>query len=362
MTASADPNPPLTPSPATAPLAPSAPRLSAERSAALHRAALSALLREHFGRDGLTVDTVGAGAGAVQGDTAWLLLAGAGERALGHALGWSVRAGASVLHLVVAPDEAALNTRRAAGLDPRPTVWAQQGRTVEQVEPLPAPDLPHPADALAALGPAIAELGASVIVEDGIVFGEVRGLEVARVLTADDGTPELRVGVGVFDQEAFAALADGADPRVGLARLIAEVHERRRAGALIHPMNRLARERWLRSVVLDDPALAGAERLVPVAPLIGRRGIHERQPAAALGIGADGGSVLVVCTVGVDLDVVPTAAELSRHHGADSVVVVVPPRDRHRLIDELAGRLAVPARVEAIEPPWDPDLASTSRQ
>ena len=76
MTASADPNPPLTPSPATAPLAPSAPRLSAERSAALHRAALSALLREHFGRDGLTVDTVGAGAGAVQGDTAWLLLAG----------------------------------------------------------------------------------------------------------------------------------------------------------------------------------------------------------------------------------------------------------------------------------------------
>lgn len=311
-------------------------------------------MRDHFGREGLDIVAVGGGAGAHDADTAWVLVSGAGDRALGHALGWATRAGAGELHVIVDESEAAVNARRAAGFDPMPIVWSRRGAELVAAVAEPVPEVPHPAEPLEAFRSALHDLGVTVVVEDGVVFGEVRGLEVARVLIADDGVPELRVGVGVFDQEAYAAMADGADPLDGLARLVADVMARRRADALIHPMNRLARERWLRSEVVERPELVDARRLVPVAPLVRRRGLHERQPAAAVGISSVGSSVLVVCTVGVDLDVAPTAGELAVHHRVDEVVVGVPPRDEHRLVRQLVDRLAVPARLQVVPAPWDP--------
>ena len=47
--------------------------------------------------------------------------------------------------------------------------------------------------------------------------------------------------------------------------------EARRSGDLAHPLNQLARERWLRRCVLDCPGLINALRLRPMAPPTPRR-------------------------------------------------------------------------------------------
>ena len=62
---------------------------------------------------------------------------------------------------------------------------------------------------------------------------------------------------------------------------------------------------------------------------------------------ADGAPVVVVCSVGIDLDLVPFAAD-ARHAlaGPDArLVLAVPERDVHPVTRELAARLAEPAEV-----------------
>ncbi len=57
--------------------------------------------------------------------------------------------------------------------------------------------------------------GLDVVVEQGVVRGEVLGLEVARVVRAEDGSAAIEAGVGRFDREAGALLNAGAaeEPR-----------------------------------------------------------------------------------------------------------------------------------------------------
>ena len=104
-----------------------------------------------------------------------------------------------------------------------------------------------------------------------MVTGEVLGLEVARVVVDDAGAAALEVGVGRHDRDAFA---DGAGdlptrrrPRRASSTPCAS---HRRAGAEAHLLNRLAPERWLRSVLVDRPDLVGAARLHPVAAVVAR--------------------------------------------------------------------------------------------
>ena len=68
--------------------------------------------------------------------------------------------------------------------------------------------------------------------------------------------------------------------------------------------------------------------------------------------------VVVVCSSGVDLDLVPFAADARAAHdgarpgvgaGSSRLVIVTPSRDRLRVVGEIAGRLRQPAAFVSLD-------------
>ena len=201
--------------------------------------------------------------------------------------------------------------------------------------------------------------GAVPVVEHGVVTGEVRGLEVCRVV--DDpftGAVRLEVGVGAHDREAFAIM-HGDVPTVDALRR----RRRRRRACTAGPARSSIRSAgWC-------PSGCCAGRWPPTPrPSVWstwcRR--HRRSPVRTSRTGfparrsateATAAPVVVVCSVGVDLDVVPyaTDARLAASergdapgvgHGEVEVIVAAPARDLVAITAELAGlaRHAGPAR------------------
>jgi hypothetical protein len=141
--------------------------------------------------------------------------------------------------------------------------------------------------------------------------------------------------------------------RDALASVIATVRENRRAGRESHPLSRLAQERWVRAVLAARPDLVGATRLEPVAPLLPRDSVKDVVPACLLGEDADGEPVVVACSVGIDLDLVPTAAEMRALHAPGArLVLAVPARDDHPVTRRIASRLREPAEIVALPDDW----------
>lgn len=250
---------------------------------------------------------------------------------------------------IVTEDCAGLLARRASQFADPPVVWFTVGATLEQARPepvLPPPPLdPRVADFAAQ----IVAAGADPVVEHGRLVGEVHGLEVARVVVGDDG-PRLEIGVGRFDREANALLG-GTD----LAGVVELVRRHRRLDAETHPLKLLARSRWLRAELLADPGLVGADHLAPLAPTVEPPDLRTPWPAPAVGIDRDGAPVVVVASVGVDLDLVPAAADArlaafpeTGGRGA-RLLLAVPPRDAHPVTVALAAALARPAEVVPVD-------------
>lgn len=160
-------------------------------------------------------------------------------------------------------------------------------------------------------------------------------------------------------EEAFGAPAARPGPgRAGPADVLSDVVEqvrtRRRAGAPSHPANILAPERWLRSVVIRNPDLVGAAELSPASPPEERPNLRANAVAPALGTDADGTPVVVVCSTGIDPELVPAAAEVraSAPGARARLVLVVPARDDHPMTRHLAARLVVPAEVTPVPDDW----------
>ena len=127
--------------------------------------------------------------------------------------------------------------------------------------------------------------GATLVVEHGVVTGEVRGLEVCRVVdqpttgyfdedrigpaSGHEGYGSgvmVEVGVGGPDREAFRIIHGDLPTVDALAEVVATVAGHRGAGAPPHPLNRLVPERLLRSRLEAAPELVGLHRIEPVAP------------------------------------------------------------------------------------------------
>lgn len=246
--------------------------------------------------------------------------------------------------------EAAAVARRAALFDPSPVVWEIQGTSVEPAAAAPWSPLPAPA-----LEPHIADLlsldDVEVITEHGVVFGECRGLEVARV-SGSGPEQRLDVGVGAYDQGAFAVINPELTPIESLVEVVAQVLTHRRRGALVHPLNRLARERWIRSELVADPSMVGMRELAVIEPIEPRTGVKDVVAASALGVADSGETVLVASTVGIDLDAVPAAADLAEQYDADRIMVVLPDRDRHPLVQAVAARSRRPIEFVTAPEPW----------
>ena len=182
--------------------------------------------------------------------------------------------------------------------------------------------------------------GATPNVEHGVVTGEVRGLEVCRVV--DDphtGAVRLEVGVGAHDREAFAILHGDVPTVEALAGVVAAVAEHRRPDGAPHPLNRLAPERLLRWRLQEEPSLLGLTDVVPIQPPVPRQSIKDRAPCSAVGRRVDGSPALVVCSSGVDLDLIPYALDARQLPGVEAgeILVVAPERDLVAITAEIAA-------------------------
>lgn len=327
--------------------------LDADRLAGLARTKLEGLVRRAF--PDVQADAVGfnAGVGLVDGDRAFVLLIQRAPSPLAAALAWGEQYGATELHVVV-DDPDPMLALEARGLAPQPTLWHAVGT---ELVAMPDPGLASVAEApLSVLAqiPTLEAAGCEVVIEHGVVIGEVLGLEIARVAVEADGQAVVRVGVGLYDQEAHALVHAHSPVDERLRDVSAEVRRYRNADARPHPLNRVARERWLRSIVCSDPGLLQLDSCVIEAPIVARGGIHEQRPVAARGTRGSR-NVLVVCSSGIDLDLVPTAAAHLAHGGlarADEVLLVLPQRDHHAVIERMLAHLAVDASLVAIADPW----------
>lgn len=327
---------------------------------------LGALVRDHLGGDpGVSPGVFALGAGARVGEDAWVLLEDDPARGLGPALAWAVRQGATALRLLAERDTGLL-ARRAGAFRFPIEVWHVEGRTLlpAVAEPLAPP--PGPSPEHLELVPVIEAGGATAVVEHGVVLGEVRGLEVCRVVDdAATGAVRLEVGVGVHDREAFAIIHGDLPTEAALRGVVDAVTAHRGPGAVDHPLRRLVPERLMRWQLTQDPRAIGLGTLAPVEPPQPRPNVKDRFPATAMGMTADGDEVVVVCSVGVDLDVIPYATDArvaAGGGGSDapgvgngsgrSTWVVVPARDRVAITSELIGLLDEPVRL--VDAPVEP--------
>jgi hypothetical protein len=298
-------------------------------------------VRSHFGIDTVTRTSFPGGAACSANLRGFVLVETDTARSLGKAMAWARQQGLSELHVIV-EDDAGVLARRAAQFTDPPTVWWLNGTDLHATEPepiLPAPQPPADLELIDLLEHA----GLEVVHEHDHVAGELRGLEVARVLG-----DRLEVGVGEADRELTAMLHGNLAPSDALERVVAIVQEHRRPDAPPHPLNQLVPERWLRTTLSNDPGRLGLDRLEPASSPRPRVGLRERDIACAMGPDA-----VVVCSVGVDLDLVPAAAEARLSLAPDArLLLVVPERDDHPATRALASRLHAPAEVVALSGDW----------
>jgi hypothetical protein len=201
--------------------------------------------------------------------------------------------------------------------------------------------------------------GLEVVAEGGVVRGEVNGLEVARIVHGATtagvpiAEPQLEVGVGKADRELTAMVHGELAPVDQLARVVGIVREHRRPGAPRHPLNQLVPERWLRAVACRDPGIVGLATLRPAPGVRPRTNLSERDIAIATGAAADGAPVVVACSVGIALELVPTAADAREAIDPSArLLLALPERDDHPGTRRLAARLRTPAEVLPVRGDW----------
>ncbi|MGI9624522.1 MAG: hypothetical protein ACR2PK_16945 [Acidimicrobiales bacterium] len=330
--------------------------IDAGRLAGLARTKLESLVRSEFPEVTADAQSFNAGVGLIDGDRAFVYLIDETPSPMAAVLAWGRRNGANDMNVVVDEVDPVL-VLQATGLDPAPTLWRVEGGRMTSVAPTsPAiTDRAPPEEALEQVS-VLRDSGLDVVIEHGVVIGEVLGLEVARVVVDSEGRASVRVGVGLYDQEAHELLHADSPIEERLARVSDEVRRHRHREAGPHPLNRVARERWLRTIVMGDPELVGLKTMAPLEPIAARGGIHQEVPAAGVGVRHDGSSAIVVCSTGIDLDLVPVAsAHLSRDgvsHDVGDLVLVLPERDRHPIIEQMAEHLRVRATITSVDDPW----------
>jgi hypothetical protein len=344
------------------------PATDGERRSRLLGIKLRALVADHLARP-VDVEPVPypSGAAIVIDGAAWVLVEGAAARSLGPALAWAVRRGASSLDIVVDADAGVL-ARRAGRLDFPVSVWFPEGRVLLPVVPEALPEPSPPLEEHLALVPVIEAAGATANIEHGVVVGEVRGLEVCRVVDqptvghfaelgdidapaalvppADTGVL-LEVGVGANDREAFRMLHGDIPTVDALAAVVDAVLEHRSPDAPQHPLNRLGQERYLRWQLQADPGLVGLAAVEPAEPPVPRPNLKDPVPCVARGIDEGGREVAIVCSVGVDLDLVGFVADVQEMVDTP-VVVALRSRDALAITREVLGLLASPVDVRVV--------------
>jgi hypothetical protein len=308
---------------------------------------LATLIREHGAGGNLQPTPFALGAATIDGSIGWVLLDERQQRGLGPVLAWAVRAGVDHLH-VLAEEGTGTIARRATAFRMPVEVWhiAERVLLPAIAEPLPLPrEVPIGHDRFR---PLIIEGGAVPSVEHGVLFGEVRGLEVCRVVTDQQtGAARLEVGIGQHDREAFQMLHGDVPTVQALARVVATVAPRRQHGADPHPLNRIGQERALRARLIDVPEMIGASLIEALPSPLARTNVKDPQPCVAHAV-IEGRSTTLVVSTGVDLDLVPFATD-ARLATGDPTRIVVPARDAVPVLTDITDLLDDPMAIIPID-------------
>mgnify|MGYP000090937899 CR=1 FL=1 len=347
-----------------------------ERRQQLLGAQLRGLVGDHLGTPiDAEPNGFGAGAALMVGTVAWASIDGPAHRRLGAALAWAHRQGATTLN-VVAAEGGGTVARRALGFSLPIEVWFPDGRMLLPVVPDACVPSVEPGSEHLTLVALIEEAGAEPRIEHGVVTGEVRGLEVCRVVDEptvgnfvelsdvagdaermaenvsgrDSGGVILEVGVGANDREAFQLLHGHLPTVEALAGVVAAVAEHRSVATRQHPLNRMAVERFLRWQVEREPDRLGLESLAAVESPVVRLSMKHGEPCVGQGLDTEGRSVLVVFSSGVDLDLMPFVADAVQCTAEtfDRVIVTLPERDLVSITADLSQLLTQPVELIAL--------------
>jgi hypothetical protein len=284
---------------------------------------LRALVREHLQltvEPSGTSETFALGSSFITADAVWVLVDGDASRALGPVLAWTAK-----FHLpvqLVVETHSGLLARRAQFFNVDITVWHADEKTLLPAVPEPLAPIAQPKESHLSFIDLITSVGADAVVEHGIVVGEVRGLEMCRVV--DDvvtGEARLEVGMGVNDREAFAMVHGELPTEQAMRNVIEAVAVHREFGANAHPFNQFGAERFHRWRALQDPSLVGFSALMPTNPPLPRTNLKDAVPCAAIGVTTENESSVAVFVNGVDLDVVPFAVDVAIAAGVQRVVI-----------------------------------------
>lgn len=353
------------PSPQPSPPPPAASGDS-ERRSRLLGIKLRALVGDHVGGIEAEPQPFPNGSALVVDDAAWVLVDGAAARSLGPALAWALRAEATSLH-IVADHDTGLLARRATRFRFPVRVWFAEGRVLlpAVAEPLAVPPtaLPEHLELVATIEAA----GATPSVEHGVVVGEVRGLEVCRVVaeptvghvtelgdfdpappaTGDVDGVLLEVGVGPNDREAFRMLHGDIPTVEALGAVVESVVAHRSADAPQHPLNRLGQERYVRWQLEQEPGRVGMVAIEGAEPPLPRTNLKDPVPCVATATDADGANHHVVCSVGVDVDLAGYVADVQTMVDTP-VIVALRARDTLAITRDTLAQLLVPVEIRTV--------------
>lgn len=313
-----------------------------ERRSRLLSAKLRAMARSVVGDaiDAFVVEPFPLGTALVGADSAWFLIETGSTSALGSCLGWAMRRGLEV-NIVTDQGGGAL-ARRATGFTWPVTVWDCDGPAITVASPVDHRSPQEADQSRRQFIELITDCGAEPVLEFGVLTGEVRGLEVCRVVTDPDGTRErLEVGMGVHDREVFSMVHAETPIRESLADVVATVRGHRVPGAAHHPFNSLAIERFMRWRVMDDPGSMGLEGFESLEPPTPRANVADAVPCVGRGRTRSGRHDLMVFVNGIDLDVVPFAVDAAKKYRSDAVSIVSRSKDVTPTMRSMASR-AVP--------------------
>ena len=236
--------------------------------------------------------------------------------------------------VVVAPSNRASDLARQAEDFDQITIWELDATTIVEVKASALPVVPTLTEAALEHVELFESVGAAAVDDFGRLVAEVEGLEIARA----EASGEVAVGVGSADRELHSYVHRHQEILVSLNNAAEAVRSIRRQGAAGHPLNRRARQRWLRAVAFAEPTLLGAHRLEMLPPLQERVLQLGPEPCAALD--PDAGTMFVF-SAGIDPDVVPTATDFRRRHESTETVIVTSEADAFAATAEIAATVSI---------------------
>lgn len=314
-----------------------------DRRSRLLSAKLAFLVSKHLNTDTSAAVLVpcGLGAGLVLDDEVWILVSGDARGSLGPAIAWSTKH-AGTLHLVV-ENHSALLARRSSQFTMPIFIWHLDGdqfeaATSQHHQPFQSATEPH-----AEFFSQIANAGAEPLIEWGVVTGEVRGLEICRVVDDENtGQAILEVGIGVHDRETFALVHQARPIDESIASVVATVVVHRELGAPFHPYNYLAPERFARWRAISSPTELGFTSLIPVDPPMARSNVKDSVPCVAYGVDGNEIPTAIVFVHGINLDIVPLAIDSALQHSCSKALIVARSQDVTDSIRTMANVSSIP--------------------